>query len=136
MRTPHVLLLAIIAFVAVTSRCTSQKEPAYDPPPNTAGDSAAAFAEHWRKGKVLYALNCAGCHDTLVNGRKVVPDFSLPQLLDYEMRYQYPAHDDRLREVDVSIAELDDIQVYLQYKKRSGVPVAPLPKPQPPPKVN
>lgn len=122
------VLLAIV--ILLFGQCTQQQDLAFDYPAAATTDTGRAnFREHWSQGKVLYAMNCGGCHDTLVAGsrNKVVPDFSLPQLLDYEMRFQYPSHENRLREVDVSVAELDWIQMYLQYKKRSGVPVAPLP---------
>ena len=132
---PFIVLTCITGLVLL-QQCANQKSPAIDYPPDMVADSQRVFAQHFEKGEILYRLNCAKCHDTLVDGRKVVPDFSLPQLLDYEMRFQYASHENRLREVDVSIAELDDIQHYLRYKKRSGILVSPLPMKQPPPKMN
>jgi hypothetical protein len=46
----------------------------------------------------------------------VIPDFSIPQLLDYEMRFTYQAHEEPLKETRVSVQDLDDIQVFLQFK--------------------
>lgn len=99
-------------------------------------DIRGDFDEQFERGRILYNGNCGGCHNLKINGRMVVPDFSLPQLLDYEMRMQYAAHGDRLSEARVSKEELDDIQVYLRFRRPSGHPVAPLPVPQAPPKMN
>lgn len=119
------LLLLFIAADAGRPRLRKEKPATY---PNGLSDSARkVFVADFQRGQVLYDLNCGGCHNMQVDGRTVIPDFSLPQLLDYEMRSQYPEHQDRVRESDVSVEELDDIQTFLHYRKRSGVPVAPLP---------
>ena len=99
-------------------------------------DIRGDFDEQFERGRILYNGNCGGCHNLKINGRMVVPDFSLPQLLDYEMRMQYAAHGDRLSEARVVKEELDDIQVYLRFRRPSGHPVAPLPVPQATPKMN
>lgn len=79
------------------------------------------FISNFEKGIVIYNTICASCHNKLVNGVMVVPDFSLPQLMDYEMRIQYPSHEDRLKETNLSALELDNVVHYLRYKKLSGV---------------
>jgi mono/diheme cytochrome c family protein len=120
-----IALLAMASMVLLLPRCGAQKEMAFDYPPNITADSQQVFVQHFKKGHVLYESNCARCHTQDVNGHKVIPDFSLPQLLDYEMRFQYQAHEEPLKETRVSVQELDDIQVFLQYKKPSGVPAFP-----------
>lgn len=124
MRT-FLLLLLLATIVLLLPRCGSQKEFAFDYPPNITADSQTVFVQHFKKGHVLYDLNCATCHTQVVDGKKVIPDFSLPQLLDYEMRFQYQPHEEPLKETRVSVQDLDDIQVFLQYKVRSGVPAFP-----------
>jgi outer membrane murein-binding lipoprotein Lpp len=85
-------------------------------------DSAKAeFVKNFDKGQILYGIVCAKCHNKLVDGKEVVPDFSLPQLMDYEMRVQYPSHEGRLTEANLSVLELDHVVDYLRYKKKSGV---------------
>jgi len=81
----------------------------------------AEFVANIEKGEIIYSLLCAKCHNKLVNGVEVVPDFSLPQLMDYEMRIQYPSHKDRLTETNLSVKELDQVVDYLRYKKKTGV---------------
>ncbi len=85
-------------------------------------DSAKAeFVKNFDKGQILYNIVCAKCHNKVVDGKEVVPDFSLPQLMDYEMRVQYPSHEGRLTEANLSVLELDHVVDYLRYKKKSGV---------------
>ena len=99
-------------------------------------DLRGDFTQQFHRGEKLYTMSCSGCHNITVNKKKVIPDFSAPQLLDYEMRTQYPAHGERLHESKVSKEELDDIQVFLLHRKPSGHPLSPPPMPQPPPKMN
>jgi hypothetical protein len=85
-------------------------------------DSAKTeFVKNFDKGQILYNIVCAKCHNKVVDGKEVVPDFSLPQLMDYEMRVQYPSHEGRLTEANLSVLELDHVVDYLRYKKKSGV---------------
>jgi len=79
------------------------------------------FVMNFDKGQIIYNIVCAKCHNKLVDGVEVVPDFSLPQLMDYEMRIEYPAHQERLTEANLSALELDHVVDYLRYKKKSGV---------------
>ena len=79
------------------------------------------FVKSFDKGQIVYNLICAKCHNKIVNGLEVVPDFSLPQLMDYEIRIQYPIHQERLSPENLSATELDDVVNYLRYKKKSGV---------------
>ena len=88
----------------------------------TMSDSAKKeFVRNFDKGQIIYNIVCAKCHNKLVGGAEVVPDFSLPQLMDYEMRIQYPAHQERLTEANLSALELDYVVDYLRFKKKSGV---------------
>jgi hypothetical protein len=84
-------------------------------------DKKKEFKESCDRGIIIYNTICASCHNKLIDGKQVVPDFSLPQLMDYEIRIQYPSHEDRLKENNLTIQELDDVVNYLRYKKKSGV---------------
>lgn len=85
----------------------------------TTDTGRVSFLKRFNKGKILYAETCAKCHDSLRNGKKFYPDFSLPQLMDYEMRFQYPEHNEDLKETNITIAEMDDIVDFLRYKKKN-----------------
>lgn len=88
----------------------------------TADTAKKRFLKEFNKGKILYNLTCAKCHNINVDEKQVIPDFSLPQLMDYEIRIQYQAHEDDLKETNVTHDELEFIVLYLRYKKKSGTP--------------
>jgi hypothetical protein len=96
----------------------NKKQPIFDYPEfvttNTARDS---FMNEFNKGIIIYKQTCAKCHNVKKDGKLYYPDFSLPQLMDYEMRFQYPAHQDELRETNLSPAELDWVVTFLRFKK-------------------
>lgn len=96
------------------------KQTIYDLPDDLVGDTGRiAFIKSFNKGKIIYAQTCAKCHDSTRDGRLIYPDFSLPQLLDYEMRFQYPAHQDELRETNITHDELEAVVIFLRYKKKN-----------------
>lgn len=130
--------LALFATALCLQRCAQQHEMPHTLPTSAATntDLRGDFTAQFHRGEKLYALSCGGCHNIKAHGRTVIPDFSAPQLLDYEMRTQYPSHGERLHEAKVSKDELDDIQVFLLNRKPSGHPLTPPPVAGPPPKVN
>ena len=131
---PHPILFLTLSTL-VLMRCGGSKEVPHTYPATTSTDLRGDFVAQFQRGEILYRTNCGGCHNKWVNGHLIIPDFSIPQLLDYEMRTQYPSHGERLHESKVSKEELDDIQVFLQYRKPSGHPLTPPPVLHPP-KVN
>ncbi|MES2379764.1 MAG: hypothetical protein V4538_01900 [Bacteroidota bacterium] len=141
MKTTIIIVLVISTIVLANCKTSSQsnsksemlaktetKKPPVVAPYDLPYDSAtmteaqkAEFISFYEKGIIVYNTICAGCHNKMVNGVAVVPDFSLPQLMDYEVRIQYPSHGDRLKESNLSALELDYVVHYLRYKKKSGV---------------
>jgi hypothetical protein len=129
-----VLILSISTSILLID-CTAKKnsvaiapKPAppllYDMPEDSltlSAEKKKEFITSCERGIIIYNTICANCHNKLVDGKQVVPDFSLPQLMDYEIRIQYPSHEDRLKENNLSAQELDDVVNYLRYKKKSGV---------------
>ena len=87
----------------------------------TTDTGKVSFMKRFNRGKMIYAETCAKCHDSTRNGKKYYPDFSLPQLMDYEMRFQYPEHGEDLKETNITVAELDDVVDFLRYKKKNLV---------------
>ena len=75
------------------------------------------------KGKILYEINCAQCHNKSINGKSVVPDFNPEQLKGYEIRVANARHEESMPDEKVTAEELVYISTYLTYKKRSGIPV-------------
>lgn len=108
----------------------AQKTAEYTYPEDAIADTAKkSFLKQFMQGKVLYRISCSKCHTMNVNGKPVIPDFSLPQLMDYEMRL-YPQHVEELPDTKLADGELQKIIVYLRYKARTGVYIHPPPKEQ------
>jgi len=102
--------------------CVTQKDSlTYEFPPQMLETVKADYVKQWQKGKVLYEMNCSGCHSRTVKGRTVVPDFTADQLQGYEIRVQNEKHEEKLPDEKVSSEELVLISTFLLYKKRNTV---------------
>jgi hypothetical protein len=100
----------------------NKKELNFDYPDEITTDTGrVSFLKRFKRGKAIYIETCAKCHDSTKNGKVFYPDFSLPQLMDYEMRFQYPAHSEDLNETNITVDELDDVVDFLRYKKKNLV---------------
>jgi mono/diheme cytochrome c family protein len=127
----RVLFFILLAIASLCSpNCFGQKKQAFSYPDDIADTAKKSFVKNIYQGKLLYGIACAQCHNKKVNGADIIPDFSLPQLMDYEMR-MYEQHEDKLDDRHVSDIELEKIILYLRYKKKSGITVTPPPKLQP-----
>ncbi len=113
-------ILIITAFlICAAINCKAQSDMEYTFPDDITENNKEEFAKQFKKGNILYKMNCAKCHTNSIDDKEIIPDFSLPQLLDYEIRFAYPDHQDPMREVNISKEELDRIILFLQYKKRN-----------------
>lgn len=101
----------------------SQKKIMWTFPPGLVKADEKGFIKQFKEGHELYKMNCAKCHSKEIDGVSIIPNFSVPQLLDYEIRFAYPEHQDPMREVLISKDELDKVLLFLQYKvpNESGV---------------
>ncbi len=79
------------------------------------------FLERYNKGKALYKIICADCHNKKVNGKTIIPDFTPVQLDTYQhnFRQKNKEHGEKLTEKTMSENELDYIIYYLTYKKKN-----------------
>ena len=113
-----IVILFISAFMACKAK---QKVVAIVPMPFNYPDDIKEtekplFLTNYTKGQVLYNINCAKCHNKTEGGQNTIPNFSLPQLMDYEIRFQYPSHEDPMKETVISPEELEQIVTFLRYK--------------------
>lgn len=125
-----VLFLSVLFNMDLKAQSASGKSmpmPGYTFPDDIADTAKKTFVTDFRKGHRIYLITCGSCHNKTVNGKEVIPDFSLPQLLDYEMRL-YQEHGDTLTDRFVTDDEMQKVITFLRYKKPSGVLVRPGPK--------
>lgn len=97
-------------------------------PPKVRSEFPSAMLDHvkkdyvvqWEKGRVLYQLNCAGCHTRKKMGREIIPDFTPEQLEVYQIRVANAQHENNVSEERVPAEELSYILIFLTYKTKSG----------------
>lgn len=95
--------------------------PAYELPEAMKPEVKVEYAKLCDKGKTLYDMNCAKCHNTETKHASLIPDFTQDQLRGYEIRVSNPKHEMSLLEEQVTPEELGLISTFLMYKKKSGI---------------
>ena len=119
-------ILVMLIFSFAITESSAQKKSEFDYPEDSITvSSQKAFIKNFGQGKVLYTISCAKCHNVKDGKKEVIPDFSLPQLMDYAMRIEYPEHQDKLRDTQITDEEMNRIILFLRFKKKSGVPIHP-----------
>lgn len=121
---PYTCLLFL--FLVNSLAGIAQKKTEYTFPDDVVADTAKkSFVKQFNQGQILYNISCAQCHNMKdAKNKLVIPDFSLPQLMDYEMRL-YPQHAEKLSDTFVTDVEMNKIILFLRYKKKTGVTVTP-----------
>ena len=109
--------------LAITASCMVQKKPkvSYVFPAEMAEPVKAGYIQMWKKGEILYDLNCAHCHNRVVNRKVIIPEFTEEQLATYEVRIADPMHEMSLSETKVNAEELQLISVFLTYREHDSV---------------
>ncbi|MEO5563728.1 MAG: hypothetical protein ABIR18_09845 [Chitinophagaceae bacterium] len=118
-----------LLFTITCFQSAAQKKIEFTYPEDALADSSKkAFVKDFNQGHALYLVTCAKCHNMSEGKKEIIPDFSLPQLMDYEMRL-YPQHADRIGDdTKMTDVELQKIIVFLRYKQKSGRTITPPPK--------
>lgn len=109
----------IFVVVGIMNACTSQKKIVYAFPDAMAKPIQEQYAVMCEKGRVLYELNCAGCHTKKIKGKMVIPDFTEEELGAYSIRMANATHEENVSETRVSAEELNLITYFLTYKKKN-----------------
>lgn len=88
-------------------------------PADIAAEAKTANLTTIEKGRILYNINCAKCHNTKDKGKIFLPDFTNEQLESYTIRIKNEVHVNSLPENKVTAEELEAIQFFFAYKKPS-----------------
>lgn len=115
-----VIILSVCSLVAIlTTAQKKQTKVEYVFPDAMAQPVRDQYLKLCEKGKVLYELSCAKCHNTLQKGKTLIPDFTEDQLGAYSIRVANPRHEEHVSESSVSAEELTLISTFLTYKKKN-----------------
>ena len=113
-----------IFLITLNHTCVAQNKAGFTYPEDIVDSSKKDFEKQFSQGRTLYTLICSKCHNINENKKTIIPDFSLPQLMDYEMRI-YPEHANKLSDAFLTDVEMTKIILFLRYKEKSGRPVRP-----------
>jgi hypothetical protein len=120
----RVVIITLIFKTVFFFESAAQKNAEFDMPADSVAESSRqAFIKQFKQGKILYSITCAKCHNFKDGRKEIIPDFSMPQLMDYEMRFYYPEHQERLSDAKITDEEMNRIILFLRFKKRSGRPI-------------
>ncbi|XZF12402.1 c-type cytochrome [Chitinophagaceae bacterium MMS25-I14] len=114
-----ITILTITVFFALQCFAQKKQKIIYDFPQQMAPAIQAEYAKLCDKGKILYDMNCAKCHNTRVKGKEVIPDFTQEKLIGYELRVSNQQHEADMPDTKVTAEELGLITTFLTYKKRN-----------------
>lgn len=114
--------LTLICMVAIACHTAKKVQgPAYELPVAMKPEVKAEYAKLCDKGKALYDMNCARCHNTETRHASLIPDFTQDQIRGYEIRVSNPKHEMSLLEEQITPEELGLISTFLMYKKKTGI---------------
>lgn len=112
-----VICLAVTSLIVFAA--SGQKKVTYEFPEEMLPEVKEQYIKLWEKGKILYQLNCAGCHNTFKGRKEIIPDFDVAKVTGYTMRVANAKHESSLPDEQVSEEDLALISVFLIYKKKS-----------------
>lgn len=121
MRKIVVPIVSIVLFFTVESK--AQKKVVADFPATMPTTVKAEYQRQFDKGLVLYDINCARCHNVTIKKKVYIPDFTVNELMNYDVRRGNATHEDEIPETQVTTEELGYIIIFLNYKKRNDIEV-------------
>lgn len=114
-RLPIIVVFLFAAFFSAHAQQGSKVLYTHSFPPAMKEEVKAEYIKLFEKGRILYQINCAKCHNTKEKGVELMPEFTKEHLAKYELRIQNPQHEDELNETRVNAEELAQIMIFLTY---------------------
>lgn len=116
-------IAAVVALMCVAASCMTQKKAKVEPvfPAEMNESVKAGYLEMWKKGQILYDINCSRCHNRVEKRKVIIPEFTDEQLASYEIRITDPNHEMFVSETKVTPEELNLITIFLQYRVHDSV---------------
>ena len=114
------IVVLIFLCVGVMNACTTQKRIVYEFPDAMPKPVQAEYTRLSEKGKILYEINCASCHNKKVKGKTIIPDFTEEEMGAYSIRIANAVHEEQVSEERVTAEELNLITYFFRYKKKSS----------------
>ena len=114
-------LMSLLAGILLLAACVSQQQSTtYSFPEAMKEPVRLEFTKVCDKGKVLYDINCAGCHNIKKGKRQLIADFTPEQLKGYELRVSNAQHEENMPDEKVTAEELSLISTFLLYKTKNS----------------
>jgi hypothetical protein len=76
------------------------------------------YKSRCEKGKILYQINCARCHNTVKGRKEIIPEFDPVKLQGYAIRISNAKHEESMPDSLVTEEELAVISDFLKYRKK------------------
>ena len=115
-------LLAFALFESIGQKSQPRVVYTHNFPAAMGDDVKNAYIKLFEKGRILYQVNCAKCHNTKIDGVELMPEFTKEHLAQYELRIQNPEHEEAISEMRVNAEELQNIMIFLTYYKKVEQP--------------
>ncbi|MCB0696953.1 MAG: hypothetical protein KDC07_06295 [Chitinophagaceae bacterium] len=115
-------LTLVLTGAILLSACFTQKQQKVTPvfPDAMLPHVKESYAEMWEKGRILYDINCAKCHNTVEKRKVKLPEFTEEMLASYEVRIADPKHEMSVSEARVNAEELNLITIFLTYRQHDS----------------
>lgn len=117
MRKKIQFLFLLVVAVSLYACVLQPKIQYYDLPEDIADEAKTENLKMIEKGRILYNINCAKCHNKKEKGRIILPEFTHAQLDAYTIRIKNEKHVNALPETLITPEELEAIQLFFAYKK-------------------
>lgn len=114
----RIIIITVVSIILV-SACATQKKIEYVFPDIMSKPVQDEYTRLSEKGRVLYEINCAACHNKKVKGKTVIPDFTEEEMGAYSIRIANAVHEELLPEERLTAEDLNLITYFFRYKKKA-----------------